>query len=76
MAQGIDVRRMFALSWAIAGVLATALYTLNLAPAVNGTCFAVIGVGLNLTIGRDEFPEELRDVATSVGHGVEPAEAE
>jgi diguanylate cyclase len=31
--------------FAVAGVLATALYTLNLAPAVNGTCFAVIGVG-------------------------------
>jgi BirA family transcriptional regulator, biotin operon repressor / biotin---[acetyl-CoA-carboxylase] ligase len=28
--------------------------------------WAVIGVGLNLTIARDEFPEELRETATSV----------
>lgn len=28
--------------------------------------WAVIGVGLNLTIAPDEFPEELRDTATSV----------
>jgi BirA family biotin operon repressor/biotin-[acetyl-CoA-carboxylase] ligase len=28
--------------------------------------WAVIGVGLNLTIARDEFPAELRDTATSI----------
>ena len=28
--------------------------------------WAVIGVGLNLTISRDEFPAELRDTATSL----------
>jgi len=28
--------------------------------------WAVIGVGLNLTISRDEFPPELRDTATSI----------
>jgi BirA family transcriptional regulator, biotin operon repressor / biotin---[acetyl-CoA-carboxylase] ligase len=28
--------------------------------------WAVIGVGLNLTIAEDEFPDELRDTATSV----------
>lgn len=32
--------------------------------------WAVIGVGLNLTIADDEFPEELRGRATSVGGGV------
>ncbi|MCO5314656.1 MAG: biotin--[acetyl-CoA-carboxylase] ligase [Solirubrobacterales bacterium] len=31
--------------------------------------WAVIGVGLNLTIAGDEFPEDLRSRATSVGHG-------
>ncbi|MBS1881089.1 MAG: biotin--[acetyl-CoA-carboxylase] ligase [Actinobacteria bacterium] len=31
--------------------------------------WAVIGVGLNLTIAEDEFPEELRDTATSVWPG-------
>jgi BirA family biotin operon repressor/biotin-[acetyl-CoA-carboxylase] ligase len=31
--------------------------------------WAVIGVGLNLTIARDEFPPELRDTATSVFPG-------
>jgi BirA family biotin operon repressor/biotin-[acetyl-CoA-carboxylase] ligase len=29
--------------------------------------WAVIGVGLNVAIGRDEFPPELRDRATSIG---------
>jgi BirA family biotin operon repressor/biotin-[acetyl-CoA-carboxylase] ligase len=29
--------------------------------------WAVIGIGLNLAIGPDEFPAELRDTATSVG---------
>jgi BirA family transcriptional regulator, biotin operon repressor / biotin---[acetyl-CoA-carboxylase] ligase len=29
--------------------------------------WAVIGVGLNLAIGPDEFPAELRDTATSIG---------
>ena len=28
--------------------------------------WAVLGVGLNLTIGADEFPEELRDRAISL----------
>lgn len=31
-----------------------------------GEAWAVIGVGLNLTIGREEFPPELRDHATSL----------
>ena len=30
--------------------------------------WAVIGIGVNLSIDRDEFPPELRDRATSVGH--------
>jgi BirA family transcriptional regulator, biotin operon repressor / biotin---[acetyl-CoA-carboxylase] ligase len=34
--------------------------------------WAVIGVGVNLAIGDDEFPDELRWPATSVGHGAEP----
>jgi BirA family biotin operon repressor/biotin-[acetyl-CoA-carboxylase] ligase len=29
----------------------------------------VIGIGLNVSIERDEFPRELRWPATSVGHG-------
>ena len=36
--------------------------------------WAVIGIGLNLTISRGEFPPELRDTATSIadpGHGPE-----
>ena len=37
--------------------------------------WAVIGVGLNLTIERDEFPNGLRHPATSVGHGVTPDDA-
>jgi BirA family transcriptional regulator, biotin operon repressor / biotin---[acetyl-CoA-carboxylase] ligase len=32
--------------------------------------WAVIGVGLNLTIADDEFPDDLRWPATSLGHGV------
>ena len=35
--------------------------------------WAVIGVGINLTIGDDEFPDELRWPATSVGGGATPA---
>jgi BirA family biotin operon repressor/biotin-[acetyl-CoA-carboxylase] ligase len=31
--------------------------------------WAVIGIGLNVAIGEDEFPEDLRWPATSVGHG-------
>ena len=31
--------------------------------------WAVIGIGLNLTIEPDEFPADLRQPATSVGHG-------
>ncbi len=37
--------------------------------------WAVIGIGLNLTIEPEEFPEEFRDRATSVGHGVSPIRA-
>lgn len=37
--------------------------------------WAVIGVGLNLAIADDEFPEELQGRATSVGGGVAFAEA-
>jgi BirA family transcriptional regulator, biotin operon repressor / biotin---[acetyl-CoA-carboxylase] ligase len=37
--------------------------------------WAVIGVGLNLEIGDEEFPPELRWPATSVGHGVDSAAA-
>ncbi|MEK6278665.1 MAG: biotin--[acetyl-CoA-carboxylase] ligase [Actinomycetota bacterium] len=33
--------------------------------------WAVIGVGLNVAIEPEEFPEELRDSATSIGHDVE-----
>jgi BirA family transcriptional regulator, biotin operon repressor / biotin---[acetyl-CoA-carboxylase] ligase len=32
--------------------------------------WAVIGVGLNLTVPDDEFPDDLRWPATSLGHGV------
>jgi BirA family biotin operon repressor/biotin-[acetyl-CoA-carboxylase] ligase len=32
--------------------------------------WAVVGVGLNLSIEADEFPPELRETATSLGHGV------
>ena len=32
--------------------------------------WAVIGVGLNLTIADDDFPDDLRWPATSLGHGV------
>ncbi len=34
--------------------------------------WAVIGVGLNLTIAPDEFPPELRDTATSLAHSHDP----
>jgi BirA family biotin operon repressor/biotin-[acetyl-CoA-carboxylase] ligase len=37
--------------------------------------WAVIGVGLNLAISRDEFPEELRDTATSLSAGTSVDEA-
>lgn len=37
--------------------------------------FAVIGIGLNVAIERDEFPPELSEIATSVGHGASAAEA-
>jgi BirA family biotin operon repressor/biotin-[acetyl-CoA-carboxylase] ligase len=37
--------------------------------------WAVIGVGLNLAISRDEFPEELRDTATSLSAGASAGEA-
>ena len=37
--------------------------------------WAVIGVGLNLSIPDDEFPEDLRWPGTSLGHGVGPAQA-
>ena len=31
--------------------------------------FAVIGVGLNVSTRPDEFPSDVREIATSVGHG-------
>ncbi len=37
--------------------------------------WAVIGVGINLTIATDEFPPELREAATSIGGGATPEEA-
>jgi BirA family transcriptional regulator, biotin operon repressor / biotin---[acetyl-CoA-carboxylase] ligase len=37
--------------------------------------WAVIGVGLNVAIERDEFPEELRESATSVGGGASVQDA-
>ena len=37
--------------------------------------WAVIGVGVNLAVADDEFPADLRWPATSVGHGVTPAQA-
>jgi BirA family biotin operon repressor/biotin-[acetyl-CoA-carboxylase] ligase len=39
--------------------------------------WAVLGIGLNLTIARDEFPEELKDRATSLfpAEGADPAVA-
>jgi BirA family biotin operon repressor/biotin-[acetyl-CoA-carboxylase] ligase len=37
--------------------------------------WAVIGVGLNLSIERNEFPQGLRQPATSLGGGVAPEEA-
>lgn len=35
--------------------------------------WAVIGVGVNVSIAADEFPDGLRWPAVSLGHGVEPA---
>jgi BirA family biotin operon repressor/biotin-[acetyl-CoA-carboxylase] ligase len=35
--------------------------------------WAVLGIGLNLTIAEDEFPEELRDTATSLFGDARPA---
>ena len=32
--------------------------------------WAVIGIGLNVAVGEDEFPDDVRWPATSVGHGV------
>ncbi len=37
--------------------------------------WAVIGVGLNLAIERDQFPPELRETAVSLGGGIEREEA-
>jgi BirA family transcriptional regulator, biotin operon repressor / biotin---[acetyl-CoA-carboxylase] ligase len=37
--------------------------------------WAVIGIGLNVSIEPDEFPADLRQPATSVGHGVGTEEA-
>lgn len=37
--------------------------------------WAVIGTGLNVSIEPDEFPDDLRHPATSVGHGVGTEEA-
>jgi len=36
--------------------------------------WAVIGIGVNLSIAEDEFPDDLRWPAISLGHGVEPEE--
>jgi BirA family transcriptional regulator, biotin operon repressor / biotin---[acetyl-CoA-carboxylase] ligase len=37
--------------------------------------WAVIGIGLNVAIESEEFPDDLRHPATSVGHGVGTGEA-
>jgi BirA family biotin operon repressor/biotin-[acetyl-CoA-carboxylase] ligase len=37
--------------------------------------WAVIGIGLNVTVGLEEFPADLRQPATSVGHGVSVEQA-
>jgi BirA family transcriptional regulator, biotin operon repressor / biotin---[acetyl-CoA-carboxylase] ligase len=37
-------------------------------PGRDGS-WAVIGVGLNVAVQPEAFPEELRDTATSIGHG-------
>lgn len=37
--------------------------------------WAVIGIGLNLTIAPDEFPPDLRHPATSLGGGISPEQA-
>ena len=37
--------------------------------------WAVIGVGLNLAVPDDDFPEDLRWPATSLGHGIEADDA-
>jgi BirA family transcriptional regulator, biotin operon repressor / biotin---[acetyl-CoA-carboxylase] ligase len=37
--------------------------------------WAVIGIGLNVSIGSDEFPPDLRQPATSIEHGVGTEEA-
>lgn len=37
--------------------------------------WAVIGIGLNVSIGREDFPEDLRERAASVGHGATIATA-
>jgi BirA family biotin operon repressor/biotin-[acetyl-CoA-carboxylase] ligase len=37
--------------------------------------WAVIGIGLNVSIEPDEFPDDLRHPATSVGHGVSTDQA-
>ncbi len=36
--------------------------------------WAVIGIGINLSIAEDEFPDDLRWPAISLGHGVTPEE--
>jgi BirA family biotin operon repressor/biotin-[acetyl-CoA-carboxylase] ligase len=37
--------------------------------------WAVIGIGLNVSIEPDEFPSDLRHPATSVGHGIQVEDA-
>jgi BirA family biotin operon repressor/biotin-[acetyl-CoA-carboxylase] ligase len=37
--------------------------------------WAVIGIGINLSVGADQLPDDLRWPATSVGHGAGPATA-
>ena len=37
--------------------------------------WAVIGIGLNVSIEQDEFPDDLRHPATAVGHGADTRQA-
>lgn len=44
-------------------------------PGREDESWAVIGVGLNVAVPHDAFPEELRGTATSIGHGATVADA-
>ncbi len=44
----------------LAGILA------EMEPGTAGPAFVVLGIGLNVNAGRDDFPPELRDQATSL----------